>query len=181
MKLALIDDDSNIRGLYKRIIENHFSDTFEVYEADSVKSGVDLLKNTSIDLLVLDIDLGDGTGFDVLQAVKPYDFTLIFSTAFNEFAIKAFKFSALDYILKPVEENEFCQAIEKAIRVNEKENLEIQLRNFFDNYEKKNDSRKLVLKTVGELHIIDINDIAFCKSDNSYTTFSFFNADDIIV
>jgi two-component system LytT family response regulator len=181
MKLVLIDDDKNIRDLYKSIIAKRFPEITDVYEAGSVVEGVELLKSVNCDLLILDIDLGDGTGFDVLQAVKPYSFSLIFSTAFNDFAIKAIKFSALDYILKPIDEEELCTAIEKAISMHEKRNIETQLKNFFDHYEKKNDSRKLVLKTVGEFNIVDINDIVFCKSDNSYTTFSFIDSEDIIV
>ncbi|MDD4149532.1 MAG: LytTR family DNA-binding domain-containing protein [Bacteroidales bacterium] len=181
MNIVFIDDDKNIRNLYRKIVETHFPDITEIYEAGTVKDGIELLRNVKADLLVLDIDLSDGNGFDVLQAVKPYSFSLIFSTAFNEFAIKAIKFSALDYILKPLDSDEFCAAIDKSIAIIEKSNLETQLMNFFEHYEKKNDSKKLVLKTSGELHIVDINDIIFCNSDNSYTTFSFKDSDDIIV
>ena len=182
MKIALIDDDKAIRDLYKKLIGRNFSDNIvEIYEASNTKDGIELLKQEKPDLLVLDIDLGDGTGFDVLQAVKPYSFTLIFSTAFNDFAIKAIKFSALDYILKPVDEDEFCSAIEKAISMHEKSNLENQIKNFFDHYEKKNQTKKLVLKTAGEFNLVDITDIVYCQSDNSYTTFSFVNSEEIVV
>ncbi|MDD4150979.1 MAG: LytTR family DNA-binding domain-containing protein [Bacteroidales bacterium] len=181
MNIVFIDDDKNIRNLYRKIVEKQFPDITGIFEAGSVKEGKELLLSIKVDLLILDIDLGDGSGFDVLQAVKPYNFSLIFSTAYNEFAIKAIKFSALDYILKPIDEDEFCVAIDKAIAIREKSNLETQLFNFFEDYEKRNDTKKLVLKTAGELHIVDINDIVFCKSDNSYTTFSFKDSDDIIV
>ncbi|MDD2635824.1 MAG: LytTR family DNA-binding domain-containing protein [Bacteroidales bacterium] len=181
MNIVFIDDDKNIRNLYRQIVRKHFPDISEIFEAGSVKEGIELLQKIKADLLILDIDLGDGSGFDILQAVKPYSFSLIFSTAFNEFAIKAIKFSALDYVLKPIDEDEFCAAIDKSIAIREKSNLETQLFNFFDYYEKRNDTKKLVLKTAGELHIVDINDIVFCTSDNSYTTFSLKDADDIIV
>lgn len=181
MKIALIDDDKNIRDQYKAIISGHFQEITEICEADTAKSGIELLKECNPDVVILDIDLGDGTGFDVLQNVKPYNFSLIFSTAFNEFAIKAIKFSALDYILKPFDRSELITALEKAISMREKINLESQLKNFFEHYDKTNQSKKLVLKTAGEFNIVDVTDVVYCQSDNSYTTFFFANSEEIIV
>jgi two-component system LytT family response regulator len=181
MKIAIIDDDKNIRGQYKTIINNHFQEFSEIFEANTAESGIELLKKCNADVVILDIDLGDGTGFDVLQNVRPYNFSLIFSTAFNDFAIKAIKFSALDYILKPFDKDELIAAIEKAISLQEKNNLESQLKNFFEHYDKTNKSKKLVLKTAGEFNIVDVTDIVYCQSDNSYTTFFFSNFEEIIV
>ncbi len=181
MKIALIDDDKNIRDQYKAMILQHFQEITEICEADSAKSGMELLKECNPDVVILDIDLGDGTGFDVLQNVKPYNFSLIFSTAFNDFAIKAIKFSALDYILKPFDKDELISALEKAISMREKINLESQLKNFFDHYDRTNQSKKLVLKTAGEFNIVDVTDVVYCQSDNSYTTFFFANSEEIIV
>jgi len=181
MRIAIIDDDKNIRDQYKIIINNHFQEFTEILEANSAESGITLLKKIKADVVILDIDLGDGTGFDVLQNVKPYKFSLIFSTAFNDFAIKAIKFSALDYILKPFDKEELIIAVEKAINMREKINLESQLKNFFDHYDKTNQSKKLVLKTAGEFNIVDVTDIVYCQSDNSYTTFFFSNSEEIIV
>jgi two-component system, LytTR family, response regulator len=181
MKLAIIDDDKKIRDLYKAVIEKGFPDLNDICEASSMVEGVELLKSCKPDIVILDIDLGDGTGFDVLQAVKPYNFSLIFSTAFNDFAIKAIKFSALDYILKPVDETELCTAIEKAMDVRAKSNVERQLKNFFEHYDKTAQPKKLVLKTAGEFNIVEITDIVYCQSDNSYTTFFFANGEEIVV
>jgi two-component system, LytTR family, response regulator len=181
MKLAIIDDDKKIRDLYKNVVASHFTELNEICEASSMAEGVELIKTCNPDIVILDIDLGDGTGFDVLQSVKPYNFSLIFSTAFNDYAIKAIKFSALDYILKPVDENEFCVAIEKAITLREKSNLERQLKNFFEHYDKTAQPKKLILKTAGEFNIVEITDIVYCQSDNSYTSFFFANGEEIVV
>ncbi len=181
MIIAIIEDEKEIRELYKSIIFKRFPECTQIIEASSMSEGVSLLKQNNPDVLILDIDLKDGTGFDVLKEIKPYNFSLIFSTAFNEYAINAIKFSALDYILKPIDEEEFCSAIDKAISLKEKQSLESQLRNFFEQYEKNNQSKKLVLKTAGEFNIVDICDIVYCQSDNSYTTFYFSNNESIIV
>lgn len=182
MKIALIDDDSNVRDLYRNIISSRFKEFEHITEAGSVTEGLELIKDINPDVVVLDIDLGDGTGFDVLQAVKPYNFSLIFSTAFNDYAIKAFKFSALDYVLKPVDESDFCNAIEKALDARENQNLDLRLKNFFTQYSNKSShQKKIVLKTLGEIHIVEISDVIYCQSDNSYTTFYLVNGEEIIV
>jgi two-component system, LytTR family, response regulator len=181
MIIAIIEDEKEIRELYKSIITKKIPECSKIIEASSKAEGVKLLKQNNPDILILDIDLKDGSGFDVLKEVNPFSFSLIFSTAFNEYAINAIKFSALDYILKPIDEDEFCEAIEKAIHLKEKQSLENQLLNFFEQYEKNSQSRKLVLKTAGEFNIVDISDIVYCQSDNSYTTFYFNNNESIIV
>jgi len=104
-----------------------------------------------------------------LQQTKPWSFKTIFVTAFNQYAIKAIKFSALDYILKPVNEFEFCSAIQSAIDTIQQNEHSVQMENFMDVF--RNQSRKLVLRTSEAVHIIDVADIIYCKSDNSYTTF----------
>jgi two-component system LytT family response regulator len=182
MRIALIDDDSNVRDLYRNLVTKKFKEFDQIDEAGSVAEGVELIMKDNPDVVILDIDLGDGTGFDVLQAVKPYTFSLIFSTAFNDYAIKAFKFSALDYVLKPVDESDLCNAIEKALDDRENKNLDLRLKNFFNQYgNKSSQHKKIVLKTLGEIHIVDISDIIYCQSDNSYTTFFLSNGDEIVV
>jgi two-component system, LytTR family, response regulator len=181
MVIAIIDDDSNIRDLYKSIINKNFDTVTEILEARSVKTGIDLLKTNKPDIVILDIDLSDGTGFDLLQEIKDFDFSLIFSTAFNEFAIKAIKFSALDYILKPIDSQEFCGAITKAIEFREKSLFENKIKVFFNNFSQVNQNKKIVLKSQNEYNIISLKDIIYCKSDNSYTTFYLVNDEKHVV
>jgi len=181
MNIAIIDDEKNIRDLYKSIILKYFPDCENILEASCTVTAIDVLKRERPDIVIIDIDLKDGTGFDVLQAVKPHNFSLIFATAYNEFAIKAIKFSALDYILKPIDESEFCSAIEKARSQREKIDTEKQLKNFFDHFDKPIQNKNIILKTAGEIHVIAVKDILYCRSDNSYTTFYLQNNEEIIV
>ncbi len=181
MKIALIDDDVKIRAFYKSLIGKHFPEYSLLLEADSAAAAITLIQAEQPDIVVLDIDLGDGTGFDVLQAVKPYRFSLIFSTAFNDFAIKAIKFSALDYILKPIDELEFCGAIEKAVSLQNQTGLEYQLKHFFTHFGKAGQPKKLVLKTATEINMVDVDDIMYCRSDNAYTTFHLLTGENVMV
>ncbi len=168
--VAIIDDEQDIREYHKGLLKQNFPDLEIVGEADSVEMGVKLIKESNPNLVLLDIELTDGTGFNLLQKVKPYDFAVIFITAHNDFAIKAIKFSALDYILKPANEPEFCMAIERALETFSKPHTQEQLSNFMDVFEKRMQNRRIVLKTAESLNVVDVCDITYCQSDNSYTT-----------
>ncbi|MBI9069757.1 MAG: response regulator transcription factor [Salinivirgaceae bacterium] len=181
IKAVIIDDEPELRELNISLLNDNFPQIQVVGEADSVDSGVELIQKTNPDIVLLDIEIKGGTGFNILQKVKPYNFKLIFVTAFNHFAIKAIKFSAIDYILKPINEFEFVNAIENAMQSIENHEMEKQVSNFFDHYEKKTQSKKIVLRTSEVMHIIDISDIIYCKSDNSYTTFFLVDNKEILV
>ncbi len=181
IKAVIIDDESALRDINRSLLNDNFPNIEIVGEADSVNSGIELIKNSNPDIVLLDIEIKGGTGFNILQKVKSYNFKLVFITAFNHFAIKAIKFSAIDYILKPVNEFEFINAIENTLQKIESHEMEKQVSNFFDHYEKKTQSKKIVLRTSEAMHIIDISDIIYCQSDNSYTSFYLSDSKKIIV
>ena len=181
IKAVIIDDESALRELNINLLKDNFPQITVVGEADSVDSGIKLIQNTKPDIVLLDIEIKGGTGFNILQKVKPYCFKLVFITAFNHFAIKAIKFSAIDYILKPINEFEFVNAIENAIQSIETNNMEKQVNNLFDHYEKKTQLKKIVLRTCEAMHIIDVSEIIYCQSDNTYTTFYLIDGKKILV
>lgn len=171
IKTVIVEDEPDLREVNRSLLLDNFVDIEVVGEADSVESGIELIKRTGPQLVLLDIEIKGGTGFQILQKLKPYNFKVIFITAFNEFALKAIKFSALDYVLKPVNEAEFCSAIEKAIDLLSDDKSGMQIENFFEIYEKKKEDKKIVLKTSDSIHLVKLSNIKYCKSDNSYTTF----------
>ena len=132
------------------------------------------------ELVFLDIEIKGGTGLHVLQRLKKRDFKLIFITAFNDFAIKAIKFSAIDYILKPINEFEFKNGVERAILEIGKISNSSQTDTLFANQESTKE-RKLVLRTSQEIHIVNISEIVHCVSDNAYTTFRLNTGEKIVV
>lgn len=181
IKAVIIDDDPQMANTNNSLLKEYFPEIEVIGFADTVTTGVELIKEKKPQLVLMDIELKDGTGFHILQKLKPYNFQLIFITAFNQFGIKAIKFSAIDYILKPVNEYEFKAAIENALNTIESSEIEKQIETFFTHYEKKVQIKKIVLKTSEALHLIDISDIVYCKSDNSYTTFFLNDKTEIIV
>jgi two-component system LytT family response regulator len=171
LRAVVIEDQPEIREANKFLLNNNFPDIEIVGEADNVEEGIEVLKKQKPDLVLLDVEIKGGTGFNILQKVLPYNFMVIFITGYDTFAIKAIKFSALDYILKPINEVEFVQAIEEAIVTYERRSVELQVENLLEQVDHKEISKKLVLRTQESIFLVQIRDILYCESDNSYTTF----------
>jgi two-component system, LytTR family, response regulator len=182
IRIAIIEDEPAIRETYKILLNDNFSDIEIVGEASNMVAAIELIKTTSPDIIFMDIELEDGNSFQVLQNVRPYTFKIIFITAFNHYAIKAIKFSAFDYIMKPVNEFEFINAVRNA-----KESLtpstdsQQQVTNLLDHYQGSQKSGKIVLRTSEAMFVVNVDSISHCKSDNSYTTFVLKDKREILV
>ena len=172
IKAIIIDDEASIRTDLKEKLQAYFSDTVEIVgEASNVATGIERIKSLKPDLILLDIHLGDGTGFDILTAIDNKQFDVIFITGFDNNAIKAIKVGALDYILKPVDEEEFTEAIEKVIALKSEENhldklIEVS-QDFFEGVKEK----RVILKTSEAVYAVYEKDILYCRSEGNYTTF----------
>ena len=114
MRVVVVDDEPNVRDTLKTLLEIYASDLKVVGEANGIHTGIACIKKHKPDLVLLDVEMQDGTGFDLLSIYGDVDFQVIFVTGHESFAIKAFKFSALDYILKPVDPDDLVKAIDKA-------------------------------------------------------------------
>lgn len=174
-KAVIIDDEINLRDTNRMFLEENFPSIEIVGEAGAVEDSIKLIDTLKPDIVLLDIELEDGTCFKVLNGIKHKKFKLIMITAYNQYAIKAIKFNAIDYVLKPVNEVEFCSAIERAVEAISSENLsneqEVLIEGFEKSYNSPNTTPKLILRTAEALHFLNLSDIIYCKSDNSYTTF----------
>lgn len=178
LSIVVVDDEPKARETIINILKLGSIEISVVGEADDVKSGFDIISQTNPDLILLDINLPDGTGFDLLKKFGKIPFKIIFITAHEEHAIKAFKFSALDYILKPVAAGDLIGAIEKAADTIHKEETELKFSAFLSNLDK---IKKIVLKTAESIHIINIKNIIRCEADINYTTFYLDNGEKLLV
>jgi two-component system LytT family response regulator len=181
LRTVIIDDEVLMRQTLEKLVHEHCPNVKLVAKAGSVKEGVEAIKKHHPDLILLDIKMDDGTGFDLLKQLEPIDFKVIFITAYNEYAIRAIKFSALDYLLKPVEPGELSEAIDKAEKLVLKE-LNTQLSVLEDNMQPgSTSSRKIILKTFDNIHLVKIQDIIYCESDDNYTHFHLLENNKIMV
>jgi two-component system LytT family response regulator len=171
MRIVIIDDEESVRSSLSKIILQEFDDSEIVAEAGTVQTGLEVLKNHKPDLLLLDIQLPDGTGFDLLRRVNRFDSKLIFITAFEEYAIKAFKFSALDYLLKPFDPEEVRKALARVKEAIDLEDTQLKLNAFLSNIQNiSSEVKKIVVRTSKSIHLVNVQDIMHCQSDGNYTS-----------
>lgn len=181
LRAIVIDDMDAIRQKNIAVLKQHCPNVSIISEANSVNTGVVAIKKYLPDLVFLDIEMGDGTGFDLLQQLKPIYFKVIFITAYQEFAIKAFRFSAIDYLLKPIDPIDLIDAVKKAEETLNKEILELKFNTLFSNIERPKNLQKLVLKTAEKVYSVNVQDIIRCESEKNYTTFYLINGQKLLV
>ncbi|MEW5677137.1 LytTR family DNA-binding domain-containing protein [Flavobacterium enshiense] len=181
LRAVVIDDIEKIRKENIAIIKSTCPSISIIGQADSVASGITLIQQVTPDLVFLDVEMPDGTGFDLLQKVKPINFKVIFITGYEDFAVKAFRFSAIDYLLKPLDSDDLAEAVKKAESSLSKEVFDMKLSNLFANLERPKNLQNLILKTADRIYSVNIQDIVNCESDKNYTTFHFINAPKLVV
>jgi two-component system, LytTR family, response regulator len=172
LKILVVDDEQPVRELLLKVVPTYCTGVEIIGQAHSLQSALKAYRELQPDVILLDINLPDGNGFDLLAQIEGKKPKIIFITAYNEFAIKAFKISAVDYILKPLNIDELVVAIEKCKEQTERENLSEKLKVLVENMSgNKPDEKKIVLKTQESIYIVKVGDIIRCESDHNYTEF----------
>jgi len=181
LRTIIIDDEFHILQALEKLVKQYCPNVKIVAKADGVKAGIAAVRKYNPDLVLLDIKMEDGTGFDLLKQLEPVDFKVIFITAFDQYAIKAFKFSALDYLLKPVDADDLVSAVNKADKM-VMEEMNTQLDTLADNMQTSDRSKKkIILRTFDNIHLVNIIDIIYCKAEVNYTTFNLCHGKQITV
>ena len=180
MTAILVEDMPVALEMLTNDITNNHKEIDIIGTAKSVVEASKLLRIKQPDILFLDIMLGDGTGFDVLEISPNLQSKIIFVTASDAYAIKAFKFAAIDYILKPYSNEDLANAIEKVKHQiqPDKEQLNVLQRVVTG---PENKPEKISLHTSDKIIVVKIKEIIRCKSDNNYTTFYFIDGTKILV
>lgn len=182
IKAIVIDDEQAVREDLIDRLQGFFSeDIVVVAEADNVQDGIKVIEKYKPDLLLLDIHLPPGTGFELLEQSTYKDFGLIFVTAYDQHAIKAIKVGALDYILKPVDSEEFNAAIRK---VQENSNRATKLEKLIEissEYFRKAEKKRVILRTAETVYVVNEDDILYCRSEGNYTTFYTRQIDKVVI
>jgi two-component system LytT family response regulator len=181
MKILLIDNEESVRATLRALIEK-VSPSHIIDEAVGVETGLEKIKAFQPDVVFLDVEMNDGTGFDLLKRIPTPEFQLIFTTAYNQYAIQAIKFSALDYLMKPVDpielSNSLLRASQNVYQKNIQQQLAILLQQVSD---KPIPQKRIVLKDLDTTYFIEVNDILYCLAEGAYTKFFVRNADPILV
>lgn len=171
IRVVIIDDEQENIKLLSNLISLYAPQLIVAGSADSVASAHLLILKEKPRLVFLDVELGDGTGFDLLRKLQKPDFSIIFTTAHLNYAIEAFHFAALDYILKPIAPAKFLAAVQRAEEVVKKEELIAKTEALLNNLQESNKRfRKIIFKTLDRVYAVGSNEISRLESEGNYTT-----------
>jgi two-component system LytT family response regulator len=180
LQAIIIDDIEQARRTLKKDLETYCPEVTVIGEAGGVVEGARLLKKIQPDVVFLDIQMNDGSGFDLLDILGDITFRVIFTTASDAHAIRAFRFSAVDYLLKPIDPDELKEAVKKAsIQIQGAEKGMDLLKEVMDKNGKK--PERLALHSLDKIHVVTIADIVRCESNINYTEFYFTSGKKLLV
>ena len=180
LRVVIVEDEIHSRETLKSLL-NEFCEGVEIVAmAPDVETAVALIKQTTPDLVFLDVELQTATGFDVLDRLDEVNFEIVFTTAFEQYAVKAIKLSSIDYLLKPIDIEELQRAVEKA-RLKKDENVQKQKLEALMSNLGSSGKKKICLATSDGIEFINIQDIVYCEANGSYTNFHLTNGNTILV
>ena len=190
LRAVIIDDEANARQALTNMLQFVAPEVVICGEAKNVDLGIELINTQKPNLVFLDIQMPGKTGFDLLSSFDKLDFGVIFTTAYQEYALKAFRFSAIDYLLKPIDPDELQEAVKKykgMMGEVDKKQLEILQEHLAnptiieDKIRKPNLHQRIALPSAEGVHFINLSDIIQCESLGSYTKFNLINGQKIVV
>ena len=174
IKAVIIDDEKDARFLLRNLLEKKFAKQVQILgEAEDVEPGVALIEKHNPDLVFLDVQMKKGTGFDLLSHFDNVNFEVIFITAYNQYAVDAFKFSAFGYLMKPIKSKDLSDVIDKLenhLSGFNKDNGK-RLKVLIENYGSEGDIQKVIIPNVDGFQVVPIADIIRLEGDRNYTHF----------
>lgn len=171
MNAIIVDDEKLARETLAEFVKDYTDGVRIVGLAQNIDEAYELIMNEKPDLVFLDIEMPGGNAFDLLERIEHNDFEIIFTTAHGHYAIQAIKFSALDFILKPLDIEELKNAVNKAKEKRKRAPIEdeiIQIRTLLNNLGGKDELAQIIIPEVGGFKVINTSDIIYCQSDKSY-------------
>jgi two-component system LytT family response regulator len=182
MKALIIDDEASNRENLQQLLQVYAPDVHLCATADDVDSGLKAIQQHRPELLLLDIQLYDRSGFDLLKQLDAVSFEIIFVTAYNQYGIQAVKFAALDYLLKPIDIDELKAALAKARLAISQKKQNQRLSYLLDYLKDDNQTKpRIALPLFNETRYVNIADIIRCEADNTYTRFILTGGEQIMV
>ena len=174
----IIDDESQSRSVLRKMLHQNFPEILVTGEASTVAEGLKGIHQYDPEIVFLDIQMNGETGFDLLSRLPTIDFALIFITAYDQYAIKAFRFNAIDYLLKPIVTEELIEAVNKVkqkISYRQQDSKELVDQLYRDLQEPKKIHDKIAVSTLNGFIIIPVNEIIYCHASSNYTEFHLTN------
>ena len=170
IKALIIDDEKHCCDNLQWQIKQYCPEIEIMDVCNSAEKGLQQIHHQQPQLIFLDVEMPDMTGFEMLEVLKDINFDIIFTTAFDQYAIRAIKFGALDYLVKPIDKEELLEAVNKFINRTQRDSLK-QLNALLSHIKKSNDLsfQKIALPTMHSYELVPLNNIIVCESNNNYT------------
>ncbi|HEY4286452.1 MAG TPA: LytTR family DNA-binding domain-containing protein [Puia sp.] len=171
IRTVLVDDETDSIRILQRLLENYCPQVIIVGTAGGVETALPLIRETRPDLVLLDIEMAQGNAFDLLNQLQPIDFKVIFVTAFDNYAVRAFKYSAVDYLLKPVDIDDLRNAISRVEKKPDEYTIVQQMKMLLDNVGTlRLPQQKMAIPTINGLIFITVQDIIRFEAKGNYTS-----------
>ena len=170
MTAIIIDDEKHCRDVLALLLQKYCPGIQLITACSDAQSGIDAIEMHHPDIVLLDIEMPGMSGFDMLVACSFKNFEVIFITAYNEYAIKAIRHNAIDYLLKPVDKDELVSAIARAEKEREGRNFS-PIQNLLEYLDGQKKTDRIALPTLEGLQILQSEEIYYCESDGGYTRF----------
>jgi two-component system LytT family response regulator len=174
-----VEDERKSREFLSELLAHYCPQVEVVGDADSVEAAVSVIREQKPELIFLDIEMPQHNGFKLFEFIPDADFDVIFTTAFDQYAVKAFEYSAIDYLLKPIKISKLVQAVSKVSERLAKDTRRERLEALQDNLNK--DFHKIVLPTQEGYQFLEVGDIIRCEADSNYTLFRLVNGEKVLV
>lgn len=181
MNVIIVDDEATVRNTIRSLLNEHFPGINILAAAGNIEEGYEVIRQNKPDLVFLDIELPDGTGFDLLKKFSPVTFKVIFVTGHQEYALDAIKVSALDYVLKPIDTDELCRAVKKAMEIINQADQQLKLQALSENLQSRKLLKRIILHTSDHLQLVSVSEIIRAEADSNYTCFSISGGKRILV
>ncbi|NNC96308.1 MAG: response regulator transcription factor [Chitinophagales bacterium] len=182
IKCLIVEDDSFSREILKDLIEENFENLSIISNASNIVEAKREIIKHQPDLVFLDVELPDGNSFDLLEKMKQLDFQIIFITSHDNYAIRAFKYSAVDYILKPIKTEALVKAVQKVMNRRRLVENQFKIEFLMNNLAKSNDDNaKIALPSSNGLDFVKVNSIIRCRAESNYTHIYLNGGEELII
>jgi two-component system, LytTR family, response regulator len=181
-KALIIDDEKHCSDNLRWQLEQYCPLIEVAAICNTAEKGLEQINKQQPQLVFLDVEMPGMNGFELLEKVKDINFNVIFTTAFDQYAIRAIKFGALDYLLKPVDKDELLEAVNRHPQASQQDSLK-QLNALLSHIQRSNDLsfQKIALPTMHSYELVALNDIVVCESKNNYTDVRLHNGQHIVI
>jgi two-component system LytT family response regulator len=182
IKAIIVDDETKGREVLENILCTYHNHVIVVASCDSALSAISAIKKFNPEVVFLDIEMPGGNGFKVLEECKNIPFDVIFTTAHNQYAIKAFRYSAIDYLLKPINKKELEEALDKTTAKQKNGNLAEKVNFLMETIQHKNEPfDRIAVHTLEGFHILTLKEIIRFEANSNYTILHLINKKKITI